>query len=161
MRLGVLSDTHSRYQTVERALALLRERGVTELVHCGDIEDAETVGLFTGFACHFVFGNCDTDRDELLRAIAQAGQTLHEGYGCLDVEGVKMAFTHGDDPRLLRDLIQSEAFDFVFHGHTHRAEERRAGPTRVVNPGALHRARPKTLIVLDTASRELESVIVE
>jgi predicted phosphodiesterase len=51
--------------------------------------------------------------------------------------------------------------DYVFHGHTHVAEERKSGRTRVINPGALHRARPKTFAILDLASGALESVEVD
>jgi predicted phosphodiesterase len=49
----------------------------------------------------------------------------------------------------------------VFYGHTHQAAEHRTGKTRVINPGALHRARPKTFVVLDLATGEVESVVVE
>ena len=65
MRIAVVSDTHSRYSTVEAALALIGERKVDLILHCGDIDDAETVWLFPGNT-HFVFGNCDLDRTALL-----------------------------------------------------------------------------------------------
>ena len=161
MRIGVLSDTHSRYQTVETALASLQARNVNFLIHCGDIEDAETVWLFQGFTVHFTFGNCDSERTGLRQAIHGIGATLHEGYGYLELDGVKLAFTHGDDKRLLHDLEQSGAFDYIFHGHTHQAANYRKGATRVINPGALHRARPKTLVVLDLKTGTAESVVVE
>ncbi|HEX5269020.1 MAG TPA: YfcE family phosphodiesterase, partial [Gemmataceae bacterium] len=149
MQIAVLSDTHSRYATVEKALALLQDRKINVLLHCGDIEDSETVWLFQGFTAHFVFGNCDTERHGIRQAVHGIGETLHDGYGFVELEGVKIAFTHGDDHRLLRDLEASGAFDFLFYGHTHKAEEHRTGPTRVINPGALHRANPKTFVVLD------------
>jgi putative phosphoesterase len=161
MRIGILSDTHNRYQTVEKALQLLRDRGVNFVLHCGDIEDAQTVWLFHGFTTHFVFGNCDTEKDELRQAIRASGASLHEYWGSLELEGCKIAWTHGDDPRLLQEIVDSEYYDFLFYGHTHRAEQHRFGPTLVVNPGALHRARVKTFIVLDLSTRELESVAVE
>jgi putative phosphoesterase len=161
MLIGILSDTHSRYQTVETALALLQARKVNTLIHCGDIEDADTVWLFQGFAVHFVFGNCDYERTSLRQAIHGIGETLHEDWGQLELDGVKMAFTHGDDQRLLHELETSGAFDYVFHGHTHQAVDRRRGLTRIINPGALHRARPKTFVVLDLLSGVAESVIVE
>jgi putative phosphoesterase len=161
MQIAILSDTHSRYATVEKALALLQARKVNVVLHCGDIEDADTVWLFQGFTAHFVFGNCDTERHGLRQAVHGIGERVYDGYGFVELEGVKMAFTHGDDQRLLHDLEASGAFDFLFYGHTHRAEEHRAGPTRVINPGALHRANPKTFVVLDLATREVESVIVE
>jgi putative phosphoesterase len=161
VKIGILSDTHSRYQTVEKALELLQARQVNFVLHCGDIDDAETVWLFQGFTAHFVFGNCDVERASLRQAIHGIGETLHEGWGCVVQDGVKLAFVHGDDRRALHELEQSGAFDFLFYGHTHQAEEHRTGPTRVINPGALHRARVKTFVILDLASGEAESVAVE
>ena len=69
MRLAILSDTHSRYATVARALDLVAAQHVDWILHCGDIDDVETVELFPSNT-HFVFGNCDTNRNELRRAIA-------------------------------------------------------------------------------------------
>jgi putative phosphoesterase len=160
MRIGIVSDTHGNRLTVSLALAALRERGITTVLHCGDIDDPETVALFRGFTTHFVFGNCDIDKAELRAAMAEIGATLHESFGSVELEGVKLAFLHGDDAALMRDVERSGHYDFLFYGHTHKAEEHRTGPTRVINPGALHRARPKTFVVLDLGSREVESVTV-
>jgi putative phosphoesterase len=161
MQIAILSDTHSRYATVEKALKLLQDRKVNVVLHCGDIEDADTVWLFQGFTAHFVFGNCDTERHSIRQAVHGIGEALHDGYGYVELDGVKIAFTHGDDRQLLHDLETSGAFDFLFYGHTHKAEEHRTGPTRVINPGALHRASPKTFVLLDLATREVESIVVE
>jgi putative phosphoesterase len=161
MRIAILSDSHGRQQTVERALQVLRERGINVVLHCGDIDDVETVAFFRGFTAHFVFGNCDCDRPGLAQAIEEAGGTLHGAWGQLEFEGVKIALLHGDDQRLMRDVEGSGQFDFLFYGHTHHAAEHRTGPTRVINPGALHRARPKTFVLLDLASRQVERVALE
>jgi putative phosphoesterase len=161
MHIGILSDTHNRYQTTETALALLQARNVNFLIHCGDIEDSETVWLFQGFTAHFTFGNCDHERTELRQAIHGIGASLYEGYGCLELNGVKLAFTHGDDKTLLHDLEQSGSFDYLFHGHTHQAVDFKKGSTRIINPGALHRARPKSFVILDIETGNAESVIVE
>jgi len=116
---------------------------VTTVLHCGDIEDPDAVEPFSGLDAHFVFGNCDGDRSGLRKAIARAGLHLHEPFGHLELAGVRLAFVHGDDGVLLRDLENSGHFDYLFHGHTHRAGERKVGATRVINPGALHRAQPQ------------------
>ncbi len=160
MKIAILSDTHCRHEIVARALALVGGRGIDTVLHCGDIEDADTVALFRGLTAHFVFGNCDSDRDELRAAMTAAGVTLHEPFGHLELEGVKIAFIHSDDKALFRGIENSGAFDFLFYGHTHVRAEHRTGLTRVINPGALHRARPKTFAVLDLATRELETVEV-
>jgi putative phosphoesterase len=160
VKIAVLSDSHSRYENVAKALRLLEGHGVELILHCGDIDDAETVWLFPGNT-HFVFGNCDHERASMRQAIHGIGGTLHEPWGHLELAGKDIAFLHGDDQELQRDLERSEAFDYLFHGHTHVAADRRAGRTRVINPGALHRARPKTFIVLDLASGEVESLALE
>jgi putative phosphoesterase len=161
MQIGVLSDTHSRYSAVEKALGVLQERNINTVIHCGDIEDADTVWLFQGFTTHFVFGNCDWDKTSLTQAIHGIGEKLHHPWGHVVLSGVKIAFVHGDDKRLLDDLEHSGAFDFLFYGHTHHAEEHQTGPTRVVNPGALYRARPKTFLILDLDSRTLEPIALD
>jgi putative phosphoesterase len=160
MKVGIVSDTHGRPTAVRLALAELADRGIRTVLHCGDIDDAETVRLFRGLEAHFVFGNCDGDRAGLRRAMGEWGATLHEPFGHLELEGVRIAFVHGDDARLLRDLETLGVYDFVFYGHTHVAREHRCGGTRVINPGALHRARPRSFAVLDLETREAETVEV-
>src|SRR5947209_2947252 len=97
MRIAVMSDTHGRNQTVQRALAEVAERGVTTVLHCGDIEDPETIPLFADLDAHFVLGNCDWDPEALRQAIEKHGATLHEGFGHLELEGRKIAFLHGHE----------------------------------------------------------------
>ncbi|HYT88329.1 MAG TPA: YfcE family phosphodiesterase [Gemmataceae bacterium] len=160
MRIAIVSDTHSRYATVEAALQLIEAKKVELILHCGDIEDAETVWLFPGNT-HFVFGNCDTERASLRQAIYGIGATLHEPFGQLELDGVNLAFVHGDDHELLNELAHSAKYDYVCHGHTHVAAEHRTGPTRVINPGALHRARPKSFAILDIPSGAIEAVAME
>jgi uncharacterized protein len=161
MRIGIVSDTHSRLKTIANAVGLLRLRGITTVLHCGDIEDPAAIEPFAGLDVHFVFGNCDGDRPAIRQAIATCGLTLHEPFGDLELSGLKLAFLHGDDASLHRDVENSGHFDYLFYGHTHQIEEHRTGPTRVINPGALHRARPKTFLVLDLTTGETETVEVE
>src|SRR5262249_44088736 len=145
MKVAILSDTHSRYATVRAALQLARNRGAEVVLHCGDIEDAATVQLFAGVPPHFVFGNCDHDRDGLERAMQETGATSHGDWGCLELGDRKLAWTHGDDKSLFNDLRRSGQFHYLFYGHTHQAEQHESGETLVVNPGALHRARAKSI----------------
>jgi len=159
VRIAILSDTHGRYQTVETALQLVEAERVDFIIHCGDIDDAETVWLFPGNT-HFVFGNCDLERSAIRQAVHGIGGTLHEPFGKLELPKAKIAFLHGDDKRLMEQVERSGDFDFLFYGHTHQAKEHRTGPTRVINPGALHRARVKTFVVLDLEQGVVKSIEV-
>ncbi len=160
MKIAVLSDTHSRTATTTQALAIIAERDIKLIIHCGDIEDDDAVRCFPAHT-HFVFGNCDHDRDGIRNAIEAIGAALHEPFGHLEIAGKSLGFLHGDDKHLLDELTMAAAFDFLFHGHTHIARDERIGPTRVINPGALHRARPKTFVILDVATGEIESIVAE
>ncbi|MBX9679619.1 MAG: metallophosphatase family protein [Gemmataceae bacterium] len=160
MRIAIISDTHSRTATMRLVLDRIAEMDVGLIIHCGDMEDAHVVELFPPHT-HFVFGNCDEDRGGIAGEAKRIGATHHGIWGQLEIDGVHIAWTHGDDRRTLRELEASQAFDFLFYGHTHVAEQHQSGKTRIVNPGALHRARPKQFVVLDTATRELESIVLE
>src|SRR5579862_5551155 len=107
MKIAIVSDTHNRHATVRLALEAIKQRGVTTVLHCGDIEDAETVRLFQGLNAHFVYGNCDYYREELRQAMADIGAVLHDAWGQLELEGRKIAFMHGDDKTLLREVEDS------------------------------------------------------
>jgi putative phosphoesterase len=160
MLIAVLSDTHGRVAPVERMNAILQGRPIAHVLHCGDVDDAALIAHLPR-GTHFVWGNCDTDRVGIECAVSAIGGTHHGAWGHLDVDGKSIAFTHSDDRRLMHDLETSKAFDYLFYGHTHIAAERPVGRTRVINPGALHRATVKTFIVLDVATGEMESIVVD
>ena len=160
MKIGVLSDTHDRHDMVALALQALKAEGAELLLHCGDITSVDTVRLFEGDTIHFVYGNCDYDHKTLTAAIGEVGGEVHDPFGSLEFDGRKIAWSHGHRPEVVRELINSGDYDFVFHGHTHVVRKEVIGSTTVINPGALHRAAPKTCGVLDTESGEWELLTV-
>jgi putative phosphoesterase len=160
MMVGILSDTHDRFENISKALEQFEEHEVELVLHCGDIESPDAVRHFAGVPTHFVFGNCDWRPDALRYAIAEIGATLHEPFGELELNGKRLAWVHGHEKRRMRDLESADRYDFLFYGHTHMAEQHRSGKTLVVNPGALHRVREKTCVILDTKTGELESIKV-
>jgi uncharacterized protein len=161
MKIGVVSDTHDRLEITQTAIRLLCERAVELILHCGDIESPETVRLFTEVPTHFVFGNWDKDQPKLRSAIADVGGQLHEEYGWLELAGNNVAWIHGHVRGKRAELERSGAFDYVFYGHSHAAESHRTGSTFVLNPGALFRARPKTVALVDVPNGAWELLPVD
>lgn len=156
MLIGALSDTHSRIDTTRAAIALLQQRGVQQLIHCGDIGGIPVLDLMVGVPAAFVWGNCDYDH-HTLQGYAQAmGIQCFGALGRLTLAGKVVAFLHGDNHHQLRTIIDAQDCDFVLHGHTHVRGVNDIGKVRVVNPGALHRASVKTVAVIDTDSRNVE-----
>jgi uncharacterized protein len=160
MKLAVLSDTHGHLEPTRKALDLIRLRDVDFVIHCGDVGGGHLIELFADWPAHFVFGNVDQDRDSLRRTIESAGQHCHGVFGERHLEGRRIAFLHGDDARRLRETALSGEWDLVCYGHTHRNETHKEGETVVLNPGALYRARPRTIALVELPSLEIEFVPV-
>lgn len=158
--LGVVSDTHGQVEFTRQAVRMLSSFEVQAVLHCGDIGSEEIIPLFAGWPTHFVFGNVDYDENRLRSAISAAGQTCHERFGSLALAGRRIAFLHGDDSALLRESTCSGKWDLVCHGHTHIAKQQLVGPTLVLNPGALYRANPHSLAVVELPSLEVTAVKV-
>jgi putative phosphoesterase len=152
--LGVLSDTHGRASTAAAGLERLRQLGADYVLHCGDVGDG-VLPLLPAGASAFVIGNTDYD-PEAMAAEAELFDVRALGIGAtLDVGGVTIAVTHGDDPRRLRELLVNPRVKYLFTGHSHVAHDRREGAVRWINPGALHRAARKTVATLDLTTDEL------
>ncbi len=147
MRIGVLSDTHGHRAKTERVVDVFRQRRIDLVIHCGDVGSAEIVELLAPWPAHFVFGNVD-DPAAIRPAIVRLGKVCHERFGAIELEGLHVAFLHGDDGDLFRQAARSGQWDLLCFGHSHVAEISQRGPTKLVNPGAVYRAaRPSVAIV--------------
>jgi putative phosphoesterase len=158
-RIGIISDTHGQVDYTQDAVQLLESLEVALVIHCGDIGTAAVVRQFSRWPAHFVFGNVDDPRS-LKRAIEAEGQTCHDRFGQLEVAGVRIAFLHGDDSRLLADTIASGQYDLVCHGHTHVRRQEQLGKTLVLNPGAIYRANPHSFAIVDLPELAVVSIPV-
>lgn len=67
------------------------------------------------------------------------------------LRGGELVFCHGHESAPMRDAVRRGA-RYLCHGHTHEASDTRQGATRIINPGALHRARQYNVAVLCTES---------
>jgi uncharacterized protein len=160
MKIGILSDTHDEVERTSRAVAALVGAGAEALVHCGDLTVPEVVLECGGLPSYFVFGNNDFDRDGLLRAMALVGgRSLGRG-GEVVLGGRRIAVTHGDSAGEIRRLLAADP-DYLLFGHSHRAADERRGATRWINPGALYRATPWTVAVLDLEADLLDFLTID
>jgi uncharacterized protein len=159
MRIGVVSDTHNHVLNTQSAVRMLESLEVELVLHCGDIGSIEVVEMFGAWPTHFVFGNVD-DPYRLEAGIRAAGQTCHGRFGSLELEGRKIAFLHGDDTALLRQVSTNGKWDLVCHGHTHVARQVREGRTLVLNPGALFRAARHSIAYVELPAVEATMVTV-
>lgn len=161
MRIGILSDSHDKSEAMAAAVALLGRHGAEFYLHCGDIGQANMLDHLAGLKAAFVWGNTDYDRLNLDRYAQKLGIWCYGSFGDLSLDGKRIALIHGDDDRLRRRLLEDQQFDYLMQGHTHIRADQRIGRTRLINPGALHRANPKTVALLDTQTDGVEIIEVE
>jgi putative phosphoesterase len=159
MRIGILSDTHDQVKRTAQAVALLRDEGAEVLIHCGDMTGAAVVEECAGLPSYFVFGNNDFDQSRLTRAMSLIGAVCLGQGGCIELGGKRIAVTHGDLWREI-DRLRAMSPDYLFFGHSHLASDERDGTTRVINPGALHRASSHTVAVLDLETDVLRTLTI-
>jgi putative phosphoesterase len=149
MRVGIISDTHGQVDFTRPAVRMFESLDVERVFHCGDIGSAEVVELFARWPTDFVFGNCDTEQRSLRSVIERAGQICHGEFADLEIEGIRIALLHSHDRRLFAASIGSGRYGTICYGHTHVAAIEKRGDTLLVNPGAIYRANPHSVAILE------------
>jgi hypothetical protein len=160
MRIGILSDTHDRELAMKAAMQVLKEQQVEFYIHCGDVGSQRILDQLAGVPSAFVWGNNDWDRPDLKRYAQRLGIGCFDSLAELDLGGKKIAVIHGDDYRLKQQILQEQRHDYLLQGHTHVRNDQKVGKIRCINPGALHRAKEKTVAVLNTDLDQLEFFVV-
>lgn len=155
MRIGIMSDSHGDAVVTRRAIEMLSELGAEYFFHCGDVCGTNVLAELAGHPCTFVWGNCDDAAPSMRKYVEKIGLTWPEAPALITLDGKHIAVYHGHE-RGFNSAADNERLDYIFHGHTHRRADYRAGHCRVINPGALYRADPRTCAILDLVTDELE-----
>lgn len=165
MKIGIISDTHGLTDAAREAVERLEQLGAEFFLHAGDVGDfgrdgADVLHLLPTGRAAFVFGNNDFDRPVLLE-LAKALQVECLGdAGEIRLGGYRIGLTHGDrEPRM--DALIRSGVAYLITGHTHAAHDLTLPGTRWINPGALHRARPRRFALLDLSTGDPQFFTVE
>jgi uncharacterized protein len=158
MRVGLLADTHDRVPAITELLKMMRDKGVTLVMHAGDYCSPFSLEPFndSNMALLGIFGRNDGDH-EGLRAVAARGMgmELYESPHSFDVQGTRILIVH-DLGEVNRRSIDSH--QVVVHGFTHVQETVTRADTLIVNPGEacgwLH--GKCTGAILDLETKEVE-----
>lgn len=153
--IGIISDTHENEKAIKKAVAVFRKAKVDFIVHCGDIISPPMLYYFKGFYMRIVLGNNDGEIIGLNKKAKELGfEVISEEK---DFEYLNKMFYayHGTNTQKLDNAIKSNKYDYVLTGHTHVKRDERFAKTRVINPGALFRARSYTVALLDSEKDRL------
>lgn len=153
--VALISDTHGHAAFTTEALRVLDAFQPIAYLHAGDIGGPEIVALFpTDCPCYFVQGNCDYDLVGLADQVVRQRHQWCGAIGELQIADRQIALLHGDHTEQLQAAVASQRFDLVVHGHTHQSRFEQIGKTRIVNPGAVYRANPPSVAILNLETLE-------
>ena len=152
-RIGILSDSHGRVENTRLAVQMLLDHKCSLLLHLGDLGSDQVADELVGHNARIVLGNCDDDA--IGRYSEHVGVINDHPAGRITIDDRTIVFTHGHIESAMREAL-SAGVDYLLHGHTHEVRDERIGRTRVINPGALHRAARYTAAVLEPATGHLE-----
>lgn len=161
MKIGLISDTHDNFKTIEGAVKIFREKRIDYVIHAGDITTPEAVEAFAGLKLIGVLGNNDVDRKGLGNAFEKIGGQLRGELGEIEENDLLIAVYHGTDFRKREALIESGKYNVVVYGHTHKVDNKIVGKTIVINPGTANGwffGYKATAAIFDTASKECDFV---
>jgi hypothetical protein len=163
MLIGLIADSHDRLPMVDKAVRKLNESDVELVLHAGDYVAPFVIPKFKNLKAKLigVFGNNDGDRELLRKRFTEyKGLEMRGNFAEMTIEGLRVALLHGHEEELLKALVNSEGFDVVVHGHTHKAEVYQKGRTLVVNPGEVcgYLSGKSTIALFDTIKREIRLI---
>ncbi len=163
MKLAVMSDSHDRWDNLEKAIGIAVDKGVEQLLFAGDFMSPpgmSVIGKFPGPVV-MVWGNNDGEQVGLL---AQAREMENVSIAGDEYEGElggrKVYMQHY--PRPAEIAVESGMFDIVIYGHTHEWREETANGKLLLNPGEIqgYRTGMVSFALVDTGSLEVEKIII-
>lgn len=158
MLIGIISDVHDRTRNLLNALERLRALGCEHLLFLGDMATPASLRTLCESwegELDMVLGNCDYPAEDFLACAAQYPHARHHGDAAeLLLDSRRIFMTH--DPAFALRAAAFTAFDAVFFGHTHLAEQQKQGSTLLANPGDLQgRFGSPSFAVYDTTAHTL------
>jgi len=149
MKIGIFADTHDDIISLCKALYILKNEGIKDVIHVGDFCGSFMLNAFEGFNTFFVKGNNDVD-DEFKRL----NRELAFEFG-----GKKFFVYHGVAPSPLKNVLNG-GYDYIIKGHSHRFVDKIENGVRIINPGSFVNMHDKKVYFLDVVTGKLSSIFL-
>lgn len=154
MKIGVLSDSHSKLDFIYRAISLFRNQDIGILIHCGDLDTPNILEELAVFPrVYVVKGNDDKLVEEYKKISCELGIKFYKDYADLNIEGKTIAVLHGDNYERYGSLITSGQYNYILYGHTHQPTHNKYKSTNLVNPGSWN---TKKVAIIDLEKDSVE-----
>lgn len=160
MLIGLISDSHDNLPKILSAVKTLNTLNVERVLHAGDYCAPFAATSFKDLKAKMygVFGNNDAERERLQEKFQTLGHEVKGRFQSIDVDNLKVALTHGDEPELLQALKTMQTYDLVVFGHSHSLNQSQNGRTLMLNPGEIcgYLTGRSTIATFDTKTRHIE-----
>lgn len=151
--IGIMSDSHDNIYAIKQAVDFFNSNNVSLVLHTGDIISPFTVKELRNLKCGLrcVFGNNDGERKILYEKLSSIGAQISDIMQ-FEYDGLKFCMYHGTYEEIVQALIESNRYDVVVRGHTHKSIVEGRGKTLLINPGEIcgYLTGEKTVALLDT-----------
>ncbi len=159
MKIGLISDSHDHIDNIRKAVQVFKDRGVSLVIHAGDIVSPPALKPFEGMRFAGIFGNNDGEQIGLMKTFGKLGGELGGDFLALREDGLAIAVYHGTVPELTQALVACGKYDLVITGHTHKRVNERVGASLLLNPGSAHGFDGQaTVMVMETAGLKVETI---
>jgi len=137
--VAIFSDSHDQIPNLKKALEFCQKQGIETIIHCGDLEKAETLieawpSHFEAIV-HFCWGNADKTDEIIKKQKAFSQLKIYGQIGSIFLENKNIAFTHRIEKA--KKIAETQKYDYVFYGHNHKPWTEKIGKTHLINPGDL------------------------
>lgn len=142
MKIGVISDTHDRLESLKQAIKIFKENKVAMIVHCGDWASPFVLPYLAKLKVPVkgILGNIKGDLETMFQVNSKLSNPFEierlKPSLIIEIGGRKIFVIHGDDKESLKEAVDSKKYDVVFTGHTHLPSNEKQGKTLVLNPGS-------------------------
>ncbi|MEM3506148.1 MAG: metallophosphoesterase [Candidatus Bathyarchaeia archaeon] len=162
MKVGLISDSHDNIPMIDKAINELNRLNLEIVLHSGDFIAPFAVARFKSLKNKLigVYGNNDGDKALIKQKFNEFGMEIRGYFAEIKIEGLKLALLHGHEKELLDSLINSQAYEFIVYGHTHKVKIEHLGKTLIINPGELcgYLSGKSTIGVLNTKTKEVRII---
>ncbi len=165
MKVSVISDSHDNMEAVEKAVEIMKDKGIKVVFHLGDIISPFVLKKFSGFEYYGVFGNNDGEKLLLKKIAEESGMKIDIQPHILEFQDKKFLLYHGSGSvektrKIVENFANSGEYDFVLYGHTHIVDIRNLGKTLILNPGEScgYLSGKRTFAILDVVSGDVEII---
>jgi len=136
MKIMIISDTHDNLEKIRNIIKLANQK-FDLLIHCGDLCSPFTAKEFLKLKIPFiyVFGNNDAEKRLIEDILIKKGKVYDVFVD--KIERYHFFVYHGTYYETIEKAINSQLFDFVIYGHTHKFEIKKLGKSLLINPGEL------------------------